>query len=323
MLTRRDMLLASIAAGALMHNRPVLAKAAQPSTPVNFEVPEGACDCHTHIHGDVEKFPFFDGRVYTPEPASPDEMSMLHKALKMERVVVVTPSVYGTDNSSSQYGMMARGANARGVAVIGDKTTDSDLDALHKAGFRGVRLNLATGGVNDPNVARPRFTTAVERMKPRNWHVQLYTNLAMITAIKDLVLSSPVPVVFDHFGGAQAALGVEQPGFSDLVELVKSGKAYVKISGAYRSSKLGPDYQDCVPFAQALIAANADRIVWGTDWPHPDSVTPPGRKATEVTPLFQIDDGRLLNQLPVWAPDAAVRKKILVDNPARLYDFKS
>jgi predicted TIM-barrel fold metal-dependent hydrolase len=323
MLTRRDMLLASIAAGALMQSRPVLAKAAQPSTPVNFEVPEGACDCHTHIHGDVEKFPFFDGRVYTPEPASPDEMSMLHKALKMERVVVVTPSVYGTDNSSSQYGMMARGANARGVAVIGDKTTDSDLDALHKAGFRGVRLNLATGGVNDPNVARPRFTTAVERMKPRNWHVQLYTNLAMITAIKDLVLSSPVPVVFDHFGGAQAALGVEQPGFSDLVELVKSGKAYVKISGAYRSSKLGPDYQDCVPFAQALIAANADRIVWGTDWPHPDSVTPPGRKATEVTPLFQIDDGRLLNQLPVWAPDAAVRKKILVDNPARLYDFKS
>ncbi len=121
-------------------------------------MPEGACDCHTHIHGDVEKFPFFDGRVYTPEPASPDEMSMLHKALRMERVVVVTPSVYGTDNSSSQYGMMARGANARGVAVIGDKTTDGDLDALQKAGFRGVRLNLATGGVNDPNVARPRFT---------------------------------------------------------------------------------------------------------------------------------------------------------------------
>jgi predicted TIM-barrel fold metal-dependent hydrolase len=321
MLTRRHMLLASIAAGALMQNRPVLAKAAQPSTPVNFEVPAGACDCHTHIHGDVEKFPFFEGRVYTPEPASPEEMSALHKALKMERVVVVTPSVYGTDNSSSQFGMMARGANARGVAVIGDKTTDGDLDALHKAGFRGVRLNLATGGVNDPNVARPRFTTAVERMKARNWHVQIYTNLAMITAIKDLVMSAPVPIVFDHFGGAQAELGVEQPGFSDLVDLVKSGKAYVKISAAYRSSKLAPDYQDIVPFAQALIAANADRIVWGTDWPHPDSVTPPGRKATEVTPLFQIDDGRLLNQLPVWAPDAAVRKKILVDNPARLYGF--
>ena len=122
MLTRRTMLLASIAAGALMHNRHALAKAAQPSTPVNFDIPAGACDCHTHIHGDVEKFPFFAGRVYTPEPASPEEMSALHRALRMERVVVVTPSVYGTDNSSSQFGIMARGANARGVAVIDDKT---------------------------------------------------------------------------------------------------------------------------------------------------------------------------------------------------------
>jgi predicted TIM-barrel fold metal-dependent hydrolase len=321
MLTRRHMLLASIAAGALMHNRDVFAKAAQPATPVNFDIPAGACDCHTHIHGDVEKFPFFAGRVYTPEPASPEEMSALHKALHMERVVIVTPSVYGTDNSSSQFGIMARGASARGVAVIDDKTSESDLNALHKAGFRGIRLNLATGGVNDPNVGRSRFTAAVERMKARGWHVQLYTNLAMITAIKDLVLNAPVPVVFDHFGGAQAALGVEQPGFSDLVDVVKSGKAYCKISGAYRSSKLSPDYQDCVPLAQTLIQANADRIVWGTDWPHPDSVTPPDKKVTDVTPLFQIDDGRLLNQLPVWAPDAAVRNKILVDNPARLYGF--
>jgi predicted TIM-barrel fold metal-dependent hydrolase len=235
--------------------------------------------------------------------------------------VIVTPSVYGTDNSATQFGMMARGGTARGVAVIDDKTPESSLDAMHKAGFRGIRLNLATGGINDPNVGRARFAAAVDRMKARGWHVQLYTNLPMITAIKDLVLNAPVPVVFDHFGGAQAALGVEQPGFSDLVDLVKSGKAYVKISGAYRASKLGPDYQDCVPLAKMLIAANADRIVWGTDWPHPDSVTPPGRKPTDVTPLFQIDDGRLLNQLPVWAPDAAVRKKILVDNPAQLYGF--
>ena len=105
------------------------------------------------------------------------------------------------------------------------------------------------------------------------------------------------------------------------MQLVNSGKAYVKISGGYRASKLAPDYADAVPLAQALIAANPDRIVWGTDWPHPDSVTPPGRKVTDVTPLLQIDDGRLLNQLPVWAPDAAIRKKILVDNPTRLYGF--
>jgi len=315
------MMLASIAAGATMNNRTVLAKAAQPSTPVNFDVPASACDCHTHIHGDPAKFPFFAGRVYTPELASPEEMSALHKALHIERVVIVTPSVYGTDNSSTLFGMTARGPTARGVAVIDDKTPESDLDAMNKAGFRGIRLNLATGGVNDPTVGRPRFSAAVERVTARGWHVQLFTSLAMISAIKDLVATSPVPVVFDHFGGAQAALGVGQPGFADLLELVKSGKAYVKISGAYRASKLGPDYADATPLAQALIAANADRIVWGTDWPHPDPVTPPGKQISDVTPLFQIDDGRLLNQLPAWAPDAAIRKKILVDNPAQLYGF--
>ncbi|MGY3491950.1 amidohydrolase family protein [Bradyrhizobium sp. USDA 4502] len=321
MLTRRDMMVASIAAGVTMTSSNAFSKAAQPSTAVNFDMPAGACDCHTHIHGDPEKFPFFAGRVYTPEPASPEEMSALHKALHVERVVIVTPSVYGPDNSSTLFGITARGPTARGVAVIDDKTSESDLDAMNKAGFRGIRLNLATGGVNDPNVGRQRFSAAIERMKARGWHVQLFTSLAMISAIKDLVATAPVPVVFDHFGGAEAALGTGQPGFADLLALVKSGKAYVKISGAYRASKLAPDYADATPLAQALIAANAERIVWGTDWPHPDSVTPQGRKVTDVTPLFQIDDGRLLNQLPVWAPDAAIRKAILVDNPARLYGF--
>ena len=130
MLNRRHLLLASIAAGVTMSNRTVLAKASQPSTPVNFEVPAGAVDCHTHIHGDPAKFPFFAGRVYTPEPASPEEMAALHKALHIQRVVIVTPSVYGPDNSATLFGMKARGNDARGVAVIDDKTTESDLDAM-------------------------------------------------------------------------------------------------------------------------------------------------------------------------------------------------
>lgn len=286
---------------------------------MNFNVPPGACDCHTHIHGDPETFPFFAGRVYTPEPALPEEMSALHKALQVERVVIVTPSVYDADNSASLYGMKARGPSARGVAVIDDKTSESELDAMHRAGFRGIRLNLATSGVNDPVIGRARFETAVARMSKRGWHVQLFTSLGMIAAIKDLVAAAPVPVVFDHFGGARADRGTGQPGFADLLELVKTGKAYVKISGAYRASKLAPDYGDAAPLAWALIAANADRIVWGTDWPHPDTIS--GKEATEITPLIQIDDGRILNQLPVWAPDADIRRKILVDNPARLYGF--
>src|SRR2546425_7799294 len=162
-------------------------------TPVSFEVPRRACDCHAHIHGDPGKFPFFPGRVYTPEMALPEEMAALHRALHMQRVVIVTPSVYGTDNSATLYGMKARGADARGVAVIDDKTPESELDAMARAGVRGIRLNLATGGVNDPAVGRQRLQRAIERVKNRNWHVQMNTNLAMVAAIKDLVTASPVP----------------------------------------------------------------------------------------------------------------------------------
>jgi len=200
-------------------------------------------------------------------------------------------------------------------------TPDADIDAMNAAGFRGIRLNLATGGTSDPNVGRQRVQASIERMKARGWHVQMFTSLAIISAIKDLVAASPVPVVFDHFGGALGELGPTQPGFDDLLHLVQSGKAYVKISGAYRASKLAPDYPDAAPLARALIAANSERIIWGSDWPHPDSSSQPGRKATDLAPLYQIDDGRLFNQLPVWAPDAVVRKTILVDNPARLYGF--
>lgn len=322
MLSRRAALIGALgagAAGAVIQSRQGFAKAAQPATPVSFDVPANACDCHTHIVGDPAKFPFVADRVYTPEPALPEEMAALHRALHITRVVIVTPSFYGTDNSAMLYGMKARGPTARGVAVIDDRTADHELDALHEAGVRGIRLNLATGGTTDPSIGRRQIQTAIDRVKNRGWHVQMYTGLGVISAIKDLVLTSPVPIVFDHFGGTRVALGLEQPGFADFIEIVKSGKAYVKISGAYRVSKQAPDYPDVAPFAKALIAANVDRVVWGTDWPHTNSNS--GLKPTEVSPLLQIDDGRLLNQLPVWAPDAATRKKILVDNPARLYGF--
>src|SRR5208282_3958004 len=183
------------------------------------------------------------------------------------------------------------------------------------------RINLSTEGVNDPTIARQRFQAAVERVKRRQWHVQMFTNLGVIAAIRDLIAVSTVPIVFDHFGGARAELGPRQPGFPELVELVRSGKAYVKISGVYRCSDLAPAYGDAAPLAKALIAANPDRILWGTDWPHPHSDPLPGKKPTDVTPLFDIDDGRLMNLLVVWAPEAAIRRKILVGNPASLYAF--
>ncbi|MBI3863649.1 MAG: amidohydrolase family protein [Planctomycetia bacterium] len=321
MLTRRNFLLGAIAVGAVTREQSGFGKGPQPGTLVNFDVPAGACDCHTHIFGEAAKFPFSPGRTYTPEPALPDEMAAFHKRLKMQRVVIVTPSVYGTDNSATVFGIKARGADARGIAVIDDKTSESELDDLARAGFRGIRLNLATAGINDPDAARKQLEAGARRVKKRGWHVQVYTNTPLIAQLKDTVAELGVPVVFDHFGGAQAAEGLDQPGFPELVELVRSGKAYVKVSGAYRASQRAPDYADVVPLAKALISANADRVVWGTDWPHPDAAVQPGRKSTDVSPPLAIDDGRLLNELPVWAPDPAIRKKILVENPARLYGF--
>src|SRR5262249_57334689 len=156
-------------------------------------------------------------------------------------------------------------------------------------------------------------------VKQRGWYVEISTRLSVIEAIGDEIRASDVPVVVDHFGGARAPDGIAQPGFQTLVGLVQSGKVYVKISGAYRLSSNEPDYADVAPLARALVAANPQRIVWGSDWPHPDSSQ--ARPLTEVSPLLQIDDGRLLNQLAAWVPDAATRKLILVENPRRLYGF--
>jgi predicted TIM-barrel fold metal-dependent hydrolase len=160
----------------------------------------------------------------------------------------------------------------------------------------------------------------VERIKNRKWHIQIYARLSVIEGIKDQVAAAPMPVVFDHFAGTQAAPGVDQPGFRSLLALLRSGKTYVKISAPYRSSTLAPDYPDVAPIAKALVAANAQRILWGSDWPHP-GIPVPGRSNAEITPFFQIDDGRVLNFLPNWVPDATVRKAILVENPAKLYRF--
>jgi predicted TIM-barrel fold metal-dependent hydrolase len=323
MLSRRDLLIGAAATGAATLVRPlttVLAAASQPVTPVNFAVPEGACDCHSHIFGDSHRFPFSPTRIYTPEPASIDEMRALHRALHTDRVVVVHPSVYGTDNSCTLDAIKQLAPRARAIAVIDDSTPESALDEMHRAGFRGIRLNLETFGESDPALARERIQAAIHRIKTRRtWHLQIYTRLSVIEAIADQFRSASMPIVFDHFGGAQAALGTEQPGFATLVKLVHSGKAYVKVSAAYRSSKQAPDYADVAPLAKALVAANPHRILWGTDWPHPSQV--PGRPATEITPLFQIDDGRVFNQFALWAPDAGQRRTILVENPAKLYDF--
>jgi predicted TIM-barrel fold metal-dependent hydrolase len=324
MLSRREGLAAAM--GLAIGGLPELARAQAASTvrsPVTLDVPPGACDCHTHVFPDPAKFPMFGGRIYTPPLATADDLLALQKALKLDRVVLVQPSVYGTDNSAHLDAIRQLGPQrARGVAVIGPTTSAAELDAMHGVGMRGIRVNLETGGTTDPAVAKGQLETAAKQIAGRPWHMQVYARLSFIEALKEALSGLPMPVVFDHFAGAEASQSLDQAGFAAVIDLVKAGKAYVKISGAYRASREGaPDYPQVAAFAKALVAANPDRIVWGTDWPHPDSYPTPGRKATDTAPPLAVDDGRLLNILAEWVPDAGTRKKILVDNPARLYGF--
>ncbi len=325
MLNRREIVLGGVAAGAGMFfgkSEEASAKASQPSTPVQFQVPAGACDCHVHTF-DPRHFPYAATRPYTPEPVSVDELRALHRALKIDRVVVVQTTVYGVDNAGMLDAMKQLGPRSRGIALNDEKTPASALADMDKAGVRGIRLNLETAGQTDPALGRRRFQAAVDRVKDGKWggkwHIQIYTRLSVIEGMKDLLAASPVPVVFDHFGGVEAALGTSQPGFDTFLGLLRAGKIYVKISAPYRSSKLA-DYSDVAPVAKAFISANPRRILWGSDWPHPGTPVL-GRPLSEITPFFRIDDGRVLNLLPTWAPDAGLRKTILVENPAELYGF--
>ena len=321
MLSRRECLVLAGAVGFGV-NRARAAEAPTVRTPVNFDVPKGACDCHVHVFPDPVKFPFWNGRVYTPPVVTAEDLLALQSALHMDRVVIVTPSVYGSDNAATLDGIKTLGPQrARGVAVIGASTTSAELDAMEAGGIRGIRVNLETGGVTDPAVAAQRLDAAVGWIKGRSWHMQIYARLSIIAALKARLEELPMPIVFDHFAGAQAALGVAQPGFDAVLELVHSGKAYIKISGAYRASNRPPDYPDVAPLAKALVAANSERIIWGSDWPHPDSTVVPQRKPTDIVPPVVVDDGRVLDLLPEWVPDGGLRRAILVDNPARLYQF--
>lgn len=296
MITRRAAVMGAMAAAAL---------------------PKGVCDCHTHIFGDPAQFPFAAARGYTPNPALPEELSAMHRSLGVERVVIVTPSVYGTDNAATLFGIQARGKTARGIAVIDERTTDREMLAMDRAGMRGIRLNLTNAGIADPAVTRERFEGAIARVRGmRGWHVQLNVGLGVLAALKPLVLESPVPVVFDHMCGASGAkTAAEQPGLEDLLEMLRSGRAYVKVTN--RFLRTAPS--EAVPLVADVLRVKPERLLWGTDWPHPDPA--PGKKATEVSPFTKVDDAAMLKRLLGCIAEEGDRKLILVKNAARLYGF--
>jgi len=291
-------------------------------TPLAFTPPRGAADCHTHVFPDPAQFPFWPGRVYTPPVATAADLLALQRAQGFDHVVIVTPSVYGTDNSATLDGIRQLGLQrARGVAVIGPDTQPAELDAMHAAGVRGVRINLEQAGVFDPVASAQRLAETARQIAGRPWHIQIYSRLPVIAPLHDQFAAMSVPVVFDHFAGARAAAGDGQTGWDAVLDLVQTGRAYVKLSGAYRSSTMFPYYADVNPLARSLVAANPDRLLWGSDWPHPASTPVQGRKPTDIAPAQDVDDGRLLNQLADWIPDESIRRHVLVDNPRRLYGF--
>jgi len=294
--------------------KPVLGVTHSPPT---FEVPRNACDCHTHIFEPAAQYPYSSNRLYTPGDASIDDLTALHRALHIDRVVIVHPSPYGADNAVTIDAVRRLGDRARGVAIIDEKASAKALADMHAVGIRGVRVNLESYGESDPAVAARQLQQAAERVVPLGWHVQTYTNLAILAALHDPIMGLPVTLVIDHFGRPQASSGVTQPGFDALLALLRSGKAYVKISAAYRISQQ-PDYADVAKIARTMIDANPNRIVWGSDWPHPGAAK---RDPSVIEPFRPEDDGAALNRLAGWTRNRAELQKILVDNPARLYQF--
>ncbi len=300
----------------------VLGAASQPATKVGFEVPRGTCDCLTHIYGDESRFPMASGRTYTPELASIEEIKALHRALHVDRVVIVQPTIYGTENSCTLDAVRQLGHRARGIAVVSEDTPARALDEMSANGVCGIRINLETVGLTDPRIARHRFEVAVEQVRGRRgWHIQIYTRPSILAAIEDLLHSCPVPIALDHFAGVQANGGMNEKGFDIVLKLLEAGKAYVKLSAPYLASRLAPEFPDVTPLARTFIAANCEQILWASNWPHPNAGRGENRKPTEVIPLRKVDDGFILNLLLQWAPDAGDRKKILADNSARLYGF--
>jgi predicted TIM-barrel fold metal-dependent hydrolase len=258
-----------------------------------------------HVFGPPERYPLSARRKYTPPQASVDQLLAFQDKLGFERVVIVQASPYGTDNRCMLDALRRLGGRARGIAVIDE---DTSLIPMHGLGVRGVRMNLQTDGERDPQVARRLLEKAARRVAPLGWHLQLWTDAAMLLKLHDYLAELPVPLVIDHFGLAGSAQDA-----APLLSLLQRGNTWIKLSAPHR---VGGEVDQV---ARLLLAAGAERLVWGTDWPHPGM----GPRTPEVVQPFDgIDDAAALARLRGWAGSEAVLQKILVANPARLYDFQ-
>jgi predicted TIM-barrel fold metal-dependent hydrolase len=277
------------------------------TTPPKMRAPAGACDCHAHILGPPDRFPYVAERSFTPPDALEDAYLRMLGTLGIERMVIVQASVYGTDNTRTMTAIEALGpARACGVGMVEPGASPAALRALDDGGIRATRfITTAKGGPGLDSLA-----DTARMVAPLGWHIEMYVPPAVWPALLPIIETLPVPVVFDHMAAMKAGFDENDPVLLDILRKLESGRHWVKLCG-YRASVAGYPYDDVAKLAKLLILHAPERCVWGTDWPH-----------TNVAGHMP-DDGALLDLLHDWAPDAAVRQKILVDNPATLYRFKS
>lgn len=274
--------------------------------------PAGAVDCHAHICGPAHLFPYAQERIYTPPDATLEHYQALLRMLGIDRAVLVQPSVYGTDNRAMLAALKAYPKQFRGVAVISNDPTelsDRNLEELHLAGVRGIRCNIVD--VADKSAGLPIQTLRVlaERIQPFGWHLELLMHVNEYPDLATVFKNFPVDLVFGHFGYSHAKYGVNDKGFEGLLELMRNGQAWVKMTGPYRICDSNLPYAEMRPFNDAVINANPKRLIWGSDWPH------------VMVKKQMPHDADLCELLGAWERDESLRKTILVDNPCILYDF--
>lgn len=269
-----------------------------------LKVPQNAADCHHHIYD--SRFPVAPEATLLPADATVADYRLLQKRLGITRHVIVQPSTYGVDNSCLLNALGEFGLEtARGVAVVNTGATERELKDLDAAGVRGIRFNLSPPGTTTFQMVVP----LAKLVEPLGWHVQINAVADQIVANKELWDRVPCPIVFDHLAHVPQPTGIQHPVFAVVSELLQKGKAWVKLSCAYQESQVGaPSYSDTVSVARAYVQAAPERLVWGSDWPHPTEKVKP-------------NDAILLDLLVKWVPNAATRNRILVDNPAKLYGF--
>ena len=269
-----------------------------------FKLPPGTCDAHNHVFGPAAEFPYAPERRYTPEDAPKEALTALHAHLGVERAVLVQASCHGKDNRAMLDAIAAVPEKRRGVAMVDDSFTDKDYGTLDRGGVRGVRFNFVRhlGATPDMDV----FHRVIGRIKGLGWHVVLHMDAPDIVPLSAMIKHLPLPFVIDHMGRVEAAAGIQQPAFRALIELAKRDNCWIKVCGSERISP--PPYAAAVPIARTLVEAIPDRVLWGTDFPHPNL-------------KHEADEADLVDLIPQFAATAEAQRKLLVDNPARLYGF--